>query len=343
MAKKIQVSNDGGSTWADIPGPSGSMSRDGEQIDDTILGQAFQSQQPGLISWSTDATGYYKGFPGYHATIKEIGASSTSVTGGAMSQENGQTYRIDNAAHEIWDQSATTTIYDNGAQVADSNIESIDYLFGRVTFVSGYTVTGPVTADFSYYATNTVGKGRQISLSQTANPVDNTDLPTAQANNGFRTYEVGLRTVAVSLSGVYDAASGFFTALKNRDETILEINPDGNSQSVARGYFKPSSQSQSGNVGALEDEEVQFVLSVQSADVTPFAWDHAAATTLADSLMWLLDAWEGGTTIDARYLPDGSTGYQGTAVPTDVSMNVTLDGMVEFSANLQGSGELNSV
>ena len=55
---------------------------------------------------------------------------------------------------------------DNGVTVAAANIASIDYLFGQVTFVGGYTVTGPVTMDASYIPTATIteGEGRRVQL-----------------------------------------------------------------------------------------------------------------------------------------------------------------------------------
>lgn len=51
--------------------------------------------------------------------------------------------------NRLWAPSQTTTIYDDGDEVASSDIESIDYANGIVTFVSSYTPTGTITADFT--------------------------------------------------------------------------------------------------------------------------------------------------------------------------------------------------
>ncbi|KKK99371.1 hypothetical protein LCGC14_2633420, partial [marine sediment metagenome] len=72
--------------------------------------------------------------------------------------------------------------------------------------------------------------------------VDETDFETAQGNNGYRTVTPGLRTVALELGGIYDVASGLRALLRARTELILEVNPDGNSKSIGRGFFKPSAE-----------------------------------------------------------------------------------------------------
>jgi hypothetical protein len=51
--------------------------------------------------------------------------------------------------NRLWAPDQPKTIYDNGIAVVAANIASYDYPNGIVTFASGYTVIGPVTADFT--------------------------------------------------------------------------------------------------------------------------------------------------------------------------------------------------
>ena len=135
MAKRVQISDDDGSTWYTLPGNSGELSQDAGTIDDSIFGQEFSSGQAGAINWSINANAIYKGYSGYVAKILKNG-SSTSMTAEAMTLVSGKTYKITNAAKNVWDRTATWIVYGNAVAIDPSNIQSIDYLFGRVTFKS---------------------------------------------------------------------------------------------------------------------------------------------------------------------------------------------------------------
>lgn len=98
----------------------------------------------------------------YNTTVETHGAS-TAFTGEACSLVSGKTYQIDNTAKRVWVPSVTPTVKDNGVTVAAANIESYDKLFGKVTFVNSYTVTGPVTVDGNYYPLLTLAECRAVS------------------------------------------------------------------------------------------------------------------------------------------------------------------------------------
>jgi len=342
MSKVLQVSDDSGTTWYTIPGSDADLNSDGDSVDDTILGQTFSSNITGLITWSASGNAYYKGFAGYVADLKKAGTPA-AVTGEAMSLVSGKTYKIDTFAKEVWDRSVTPVIKDNAVTVGAVDIESIDYLFGTVTFVSSYTVTGPVTADITYMPMAVFGKAQSFSLTQNANALDTSDYQTVQTNGGFKTFSAGLRTVSLELSNIFDSSEAWQTALSARDEIVIEINPDGNGKSVARGFFRQISTGQSGTVGDNELESVSFALSVPESDIVPFGWNHESDTTLADGIVKTLDAWEGQIDIDVQYLHDGTNGNSGTAVVTEVSMSSDINGMNEFSVGFNGDGALVAV
>ena len=349
MAKKVQISTDGGTNWNDLPGSQADFNDSAEGIDDTIFGQTFESMEVGLITWGITSNGVYKGSPGYNADIKKIG-SPTAMTDEACSLESGLIYAIDDAAKEIW-QRGSITVDDNAVLVADADIEWIDYLFGRIKFVTGYTVTGSITVSGNFYATTAIGKGQSYTLTMSADTKDTSDFATVQGNGGFRTFEPGLRTVTLEMNGVFDATEAAAADLAARTELICEIDPIGNGESIARGFFKVMTTTQSGAVGALEDETITFQLTVPEGDkvLDVFNWRHTN-TTLAQAIQDALTSWLTElNTYDIRYLPQGAPGQSptdgktGKFVVTDISLSGGLSNMNVFNVETQGTGVVTTV
>jgi hypothetical protein len=341
MSKAIKVSADGGTTWKTLPGSTGSINRTGSKLNDTIFGQDFQSQQPGIISWTIGANSFYKGFAGYVAKLKKMG-STTAFTGEAMSVVSGKTYKITNAAKNFWDRSVAATIKDDGTEVDAADIANIDYLFGQVTFVDDYTPAGAITADGSYFPTATFGWGSSIKLTQQLNALDESTFDLVQGNGGYQSYRAGLKTVSYGIDGIQDAANGLPAILEARTEYLLELNPDGNGKSVARGFFKLTEDNESGDVGAIEQESTTWDLFVPVTDLLkyPFAWQHASDTTLPAAVKIILDAWQTGSKIKVQYLEDGVNGEEGDCIVTECSLATGITNMNEFTVNLQGCGAL---
>lgn len=349
MAKVVQISNDGGSTWVNLPGSLAGVDFTSEEADDTILGQTFKSGQPALIEWDVSSNGVYKGFAGYLAEIKKQG-TSTATTGEACSQESGQIYAVDEGTKEILDRSATLTVYDGATDVTDE-LEWVDYLFGRFKFQSSYTVGGAVTIDANYFPVEAIGKGRSYTLTMQADAVDTTDFKTAQDNGGYKTFEPGLRTVTLEIQGVFDSDEDAKTDLADRSELIVEIDPAGDGSSIARGFFKIVETGQQGNVGALEEETINFSLSVPQGDLIEvvFNWKHTS-TTLAAAIQYAITSWLTElNTYDVQYLPSGSTGESpldgitGDVVFTDISLSGDLNGMNIFNIGMRGTGAFTKV
>lgn len=94
---------------------------------------AILDRVPLGVLWTNYTFGY--GTPLTAQTLTIVGTSST------------KTYQAP-LGNRLWAPDQTTTIYDNGTAVATANY-TIDYPNGTVTFVTAYTVTGPVTADFT--------------------------------------------------------------------------------------------------------------------------------------------------------------------------------------------------
>lgn len=343
--KSVAVSADN-VTYYNLPGSQGSMTRDGAAIDDTIFGQSFKSQITGIITWGMEANAVFKGYPGYKTRILKMG-TPTAFTTLPATLVSGKTYRLNDAAKRIWDRTATFVVYDNAVDHT-ADVASIDYLFGKVTFNAGYTVTGAVTIDGEYFPTANLGSVTSFTLTQSADAIDTTTLPDANTNGGYKTHIPGLRTVTLDLPMVFNETDDWATKLTDRDEVIIEISPDGNGLSMARGFFRLISQGQSGNVGALEEETLKFALNVPYKGEaplidTPFAWNHDGSSPIPVGIKTILDAWEAETMIYGRYLWDGVDGYKGQGVVSNFTLTGGMEAMNSFAFTLTGSGAMTSV
>lgn len=336
MAKRIQISPNSGANWYTFPGDKGELHDDATAIKDTTFGQDFASDQTGMINWHITTNGLYKGFAGYVAKVKKSG-TPTTFTAEATTLLSGRDYQVTNPIKQIWDRTTPVVVHDGATLLVETTDYTVDYLFGIVTLVNA--PAGAVTVSGKYLPMTQVAKANSFTLTQTANALKTSVYETAQANGGYESYEYGLRTVSLSLKGIYASSNGFRALLAARSELIIEINPDGSSLSVARGFFKPMATSQTGNVGELEDQTLNFSLAVPFQDdiSIPFDWTFAAGSTLARAVREAIIAWQAGTLTHVNYLSNGTTGTQGAAVITDLTLTGGLDAMNDFAIKFQGS------
>lgn len=342
MAKRIDLSLDD-VTYRLLPGGTGEIMRDGVAIEDTIFGQTYRSEITGPIAWGINANAIYKGYPGYVATLKKPGTPTTAA-GEACTLVSGKTYQISDTTKRIWDRSAGIVVYD-GAVDHTADVDTVDYLFGTVTFKAAYTVGGAVTVDIDYFPMVNLGQFTGFTLTMTADAIRDSDIPTLAANGGFHTHIPGLKTVSLEVPTVFSSSDDWPTALESRGEYLLELNPDGlgaTNGSLARGFFRLITQRQSGDVGALEEETLTFSLNVPYLSnpglTTPFGWQHAGASPMPQALQDAFTRWLADTTIYARYLHDGTNGWKGQGVLTNLSLTAGMEAMNVFTCNLQMSG-----
>jgi hypothetical protein len=337
-AKVIQI-NDGG-TYRNLPGGTGNLNRDGAQIRDTIYGQAYESMFPGIKTWSLGAQALYKGVPGYAARLLKKG-STTAFTNEACSLVSGKTYRINDATKSAWDRSVALTIKDGAATVSGANIASVNYLFGEVTFASGYTVTGAVTVTGSFLPLTDLCKFNTMTLTMNAAARDETDNCGAQGNGGYRVYTPGLRSVKIDTGGFFDPTSNWDQVIGNGVEYILEVNADGLANgSRARGFFNLMTDNQSGDVGATEAQTLSWAHQVPLNVDTVFDWRHGVGSLMPLAVQRALSDFLTQSLTGVRYLPDGAAGWGGQGVLTDVSMSTGLEQLVQFAFALTGSGAI---
>jgi hypothetical protein len=352
--KKFDISDDNGVTWFTFPGDTAEFQNNGNAINDTVFGANYQSNQPGMINWNMSANAFYKGFAGYVAKINQ-GGTPTAMTAEAMTLVSGKTYRVTNAVKSWWDYVAPgITVKDNGV-AHNADVLSIDYVNGMVTFKAAYTVAGPVTVDGKYLPMTPIVKGQSFTLTQTANTIDLSSFDTAQANNGLKVFDYGLKTVSVDISGIYAITNGWFTSLTSRNNVYIEINPDGlgygPTGSTARGIYKTVTQQQAGKVAELEVETLKFNLFVPDPSLVPlmlnpFGWNHGATSSLSIAIQKALNAWQVGVaspTLQFRYLYDGTNGRKGAGIVTDMTLTGGLEVMNTFAVKVQGTDALTVV
>jgi len=345
--KRIQVSSDNGSTYVTLPGNQGELTAvEMGNVTDTVFGQTFESQQPTLGMWGVTSNGLFKGVAGYNAVIKKSG-TPTAMTAEACTLVSGKTYQITAATKRVISWLNTLTVLDNAVD-RTAQVESIDYLTGKVTFLASHTVVGPVTVTGSYLPMTQVAKGRSFNLRQSVAQVDTTGYDDAQGNGGFKTFDEGLRTVSLELGGIFSATAAWAAAAVARGIVYVEVDLDASNtgKNVFRGFFKIMSTSQSGNQGDVETQTVNLSLWVPDSDlvVTPFSWTIDSASRLSSAIQKCLAAFAAQSTLKVRYLPQGAIGQSpndgtvGDAIVTEASLANSIDGQNEFSFTFRGTG-----
>lgn len=336
-AKSIQVSEDG-VTYVTLPGSSGSLDIDKASTDDSVFGTNFVSSQQTLKSWSISANGYFKGFPGYRATLRRAG-TPTAFTAEATTAKDGGFY-ITDRTKSIW-VIGSVTVLDDGEPVAASNIDYIDYLHGGVFFVSGYIVEGPVTVTGNFRPTSRICYAQTFSLTNSSDTENITDLCEANDNGGFSVFGYQQQSVELTLDGFYNDSADFIGDILADDIILIEVNPDGENKSVARGFFQASSLSNSGDIGSTEAESITYQLNVPEGIRYPFRWYHATDSAIPVAVKMILDAWEARTLLYVRYQAEGSTAPRvGQAIVADTSLDSGVEDINEFTFEFQGTGEL---
>ena len=340
-AKLIQTSRDG-ITWNTLPGNDGSIDANGTEVDNTTFGSDFSSSLTGIIEHSLSANAMFRETAGFEARLKRA-ENPTGFTTEPTTLVNGS-YVIDDRTRSLWDITAGVTVFDDGVAVDLDDIASIDYMNGRVRFVDGYVVDGPVTVTGEYLTTTNFACARSIDLSQSMDTKENGCFETVGVNGGFELYVGTLRSASLDIDRFYRSTTDFYEILRDRDDIIIEVDLDNSGTTVARGQFKVLTDSLSGGVGGDESESVSFGLSVPTTDtpIVPFSWYFGGASKAPEGFKDIIWAWETKNPLKIRYLPTGAgePGWQGDYIVTDASLSVALDSLAELSVSGQGTGEL---
>lgn len=189
---------------------------------------------------------------GYQAKFKKSG-TSTSFTDEAMSVVTGNTYQIDTDSKQVWNRLSTFTFYEDDVAILSSDISSIDYLFGKVTFET--SKTGSITVDGGYLPMADIGGAYEATLNRTNQVNTCTDI----SNTGFEMKKTGIKDVTITVSRYDDLSSDFDTIITAGNPVVVEFTPV--PTKIYRGWFVLSGKDQSIDINSLIDGSLTFDLS----------------------------------------------------------------------------------
>lgn len=201
---------------------------------------------------------------GYEAVLY-VSGTSTAMVDEACSLVSGKTYQITDATKRLLDPDVAIVVEDNGASVDAADIQSIDLLFGKVTFASGYTPTGPITISANYLPLAIYGMVRSFSIQLSRSVYDSSVM---DGVSDHRQKKIGLKDASGSI-GALD-----FGDTQLDDDTIeerftsgtpfiLAFGPEGDVSNSAnlRVRVLLETMEVSGEVDALVDDSLSFALS----------------------------------------------------------------------------------
>ncbi|HEY7824082.1 MAG TPA: hypothetical protein VIG24_14675 [Acidimicrobiia bacterium] len=142
----------------------------------------------------------------YSAKLYRSG-TSTAMTAEATTLVTGKTYRITNAAKRMLDPAVAVVVDDGGSPVSASDILSIDYLHGIVTFDPSYTVVGAITVDANYLPLTQIADVYSVDASTSVMALDNTIYEDTAVSR-----IAGLKDISGSFSA-YDEGATAISAL----------------------------------------------------------------------------------------------------------------------------------
>lgn len=278
-----------------------------------------------------------KGLVGYKTVIKKSG-TGVAATGLAMELVSGKLYKTTDTTKNLWSRDIAVTVYDDGVEVDSANIEKIDYMFGNVTFVSGYTVTGTITVDATYLPVTTIAARTGYSLGQTCNTPDVTTLGT----DGWKAYEYGRKDISLTLDGFYDEVADIYALFDSDDAFVVEIDV-ANSGLKARGWFYVTADSQTADGDNPIGENLTCSLSAGCATGQSFAWNitELADTTLVDRASYeILNAMVNQTKLYIKAMLDDEAGigYSCSTVVSDVSISGSVSDIEQMSFSCMADG-----
>lgn len=216
---------------------------------------------------------------GYGSHIYKEG-TPTGMAGEALSLVSGKTYRITDRAKRLLDPTVAITVYDNASPVSAANIESIDLLLGKVTFVSGYTVVGAITMDATYIPLTLVTTIRSFNFDTEAGLVENTTfVGSAHPAFGYKTRQPTIGDYSLSFSLWDDITEEFAQNVTDGDRLVFVVGPGNDPASADVEHFRArvifESFGKSAEVGGLvEDSYSAQGSATTSVDGYPVAYSE---------------------------------------------------------------------
>ena len=184
-------------------------------------------------------------------------------------------FQINSTVRDAWERGSTLAFATStsGGAISSTDIENVNFLFGRVYFKSTHTA---VYATGTYVPLQAVAGAHTYTMTMAQDILDDTEFGSA----GFRSKAVGLADVQLSMTR-WDTLNTFFDDLligstsgpyTTGDPIVAEVQTDPSSTGapIARGWFKLETHTRSGDVNSLESAEVNLALASIGSDDSPF-------------------------------------------------------------------------
>lgn len=174
------------------------------------------------------------------ARLRVTAAAATSSTNNAATlSTNGLTLTIDSTARRHWNRASSThVVVFEGAVNRTTDIASINYVQGKVTFDTAHSTASAWTIDMEYLTSSYVGQGRSWSADIETDILDQTSFSTTTSDVQWRTVKPGLSGASVSIDRFWASSTGpaFFDRLAAGQDTVVELWRDQASRRKLEGF-----------------------------------------------------------------------------------------------------------
>ncbi len=115
--------------------------------------------------------------PGYLTTVK-LGGTPVALSAEPMTNTSGNTFQITDTTRRVLDRDVVPTFEDEGEspqEILASDVSNIDYIFGKVTFLT--SKTGPVVVKTGNYIPLTdIAGAHSYNLNHGGDVLDSTEF-----------------------------------------------------------------------------------------------------------------------------------------------------------------------
>lgn len=220
-----------------------------------------------------------------------------------------------------------------GNSLSAGDIDSFDYLFGKVTLASGYTVLGSIGVDVTYIPVAAVAQANSYGLDLSGDVKDVTDYETAQANGGWRVNAINLIDTSLTIERFQDFAHTFYDLLVAGTPALIEI-VTANGALTFRGWYVLEE-------APTEDETAEFYmesLSFQLYGRYTQNFGYEATASLNAGLKAIFDSFTARTAATLQWTGDGSTGFEMDGLVSSISLSGELEGVDEMNVEVVSAG-----
>lgn len=191
----------------------------------------------------------------YATLIYSVGAPVV-INNEPMTDLGSFVFQITDAARRLLSPDTVISCYlDAGGEV---EIKQVDYFNGTVTLFSD--PGDDVVLDGAFVTKALISGSKSYSFELLGDVLEDTSFNKAQGNGGYKTRCYGLNDVTISLDRYDDASHKFKEHKRNREKVYIELLPGGGPSSL-KGWFVMETSSNSGEVGGLEEESLNFNLA----------------------------------------------------------------------------------